>query len=137
MYYITAGHPVHRMRVETAPQNAGGEPTRLSSRNVYGKQTARHDTSQFTPGSHRRKRISLDVSLRVGPHCGTSSEGEDGKCPRLATITNNFRRHTDAILHDLLTQTLCRGDQYFIFVLCISGALVQGHQGDRSPGLGL
>ena len=55
-------------------ESAGrGDPTRLTSNRVYWNQKAK--ISEVTPGSRRRKRISLDVSLRGGSRSDTNSEG--------------------------------------------------------------
>ena len=50
----------------------------LNSKDVHRTRKVEH--FRFTPGSHRRKRISFDVSLPVGSHShsDTNSEGDEG-----------------------------------------------------------
>ena len=55
------------------------------------------------------------------------------ECPRFAAIFTNFRRHTgmrlrhELPLHDVITQTTCRGIQYGIVVVGTIGIFVYAH----------
>ena len=64
VYYITACHVVRSMRRLYA----------FEWQNVFGSRMS--NTFKAAAGSRRRKRISLDVSLRVGSHTDTNSEGD-------------------------------------------------------------
>ena len=64
----------------TRAQHAGETP-RSQRRETLRVSTAKmfigSRRCEFTPGSHRRKRISFDVSPRVGLHSDTNSEDDE------------------------------------------------------------